>query len=353
MLPWLRAGANPGSPHALGRAAAAGVEEARAQVAALVGGDPAEIVFTSGATEAANLAVHAAAGPGRILAGATEHEAVLAPVRARAGDGLTLDLLPVDREGRIDPAAVEAALGPDVQMLALMAVNNEVGTIHALDRLAGPARERGIPILCDAAQAWGKIRLAARALPVDYLLVSGHKMHGPPGSGALWVRPGAPFRPLLRGGGQERGRRAGTPDVPGIVGLGQAARIALEEGEADATRVAALAARLLAALPPGTRLNGPPPGERLPHNLNVSFSGIDGEALVAACPDLALSTGAACGTGAPGGSRVLRALGLPPERIRGSIRIGLGRFTTSAEVDRAAARLTEEAARLRALAGAA
>lgn len=341
MLPWLGPPANPHSAHRHGRLAHAAVEVARAEVAALVGaGAPAEIAFTSGATEANNWAILGAlTAPGqarrRIVTVATEHSAVLEPCRHLAALGAELVELGVDARGliRLDEAA--AAITPDTALVSVMLVNNETGVIQPVAEVARLARAAGALMHCDAAQAAGKLPVDAAALGVDLLSLSAHKLYGPTGVGALWRRPGVRLAPLLHGGGQEAGR-SGTLSVALIAGFGAAARSARAAMDSDAARLAPLGERLRAALPPH-RLNGEG-APRWPGILSLSFGVPDGNRLLAEVTRrVSLSSGAACAAAKGRDSHVLAAMGLDRARARATLRIGLGRFTTRAEVDEAAA----------------
>lgn len=329
-----------GNPHAvnhrLGWAAKEAVEVARRQVAALAGADPDEIVFTSGATEANNLAIFGAlADGGHAVAAASEHPSVLACLAALEQAGATVTLLPVGTDGLIDPENLRRALRSETRLVSIMAANNEIGVLQPLAKIGAVCREAGVLFHSDAAQAFGKVPIDLAA--VDLLSVTGHKMHGPMGIGALYVRRGVRLRPLIHGGKQERGLRSGTLPMPLCVGFGEACRIAAAECTAEAVRVARLRDRLLEglrALVPELQVNGSLE-YRLPGNLNVALPGVDAEALLLELPGLALSTGSACATGQSGPSHVLRALGLSDDLAHGSLRFGLGRFTTEAEIDRA------------------
>jgi cysteine desulfurase len=284
---------------------------------------------------------------------ATEHAAVLATARALQARGVTLRIVDVDETGHVDPDRLRRALEPGAELVSLMAANNEVGTLHDLDVLAALAAERGALVHTDAAQAAGRVRLSVRESAIDLLSLTAHKIHGPKGVGALWIRRGVEgrVRPRLRGGAQERGLRAGTLNVPLIVGFGAAAEILQREGEEEASRLERLRERLRAAIAAavdGVVLNGDP-SRRLPNHLSLAFRGIDGDALLTALPDVAASTGSACRAGS--GSHVLEAMGFSRDRIRGTVRFGVGRFTSEAEVDRAAARITAAITRLRRTAG--
>ena len=344
MLPWFTEKfGNPGSvTHAYGREAAAAVERARGQVASLIGADPREIVFTSGATESNNLAIKGAARFHReerdsVVALATEHKCVLESVRALEREGFRVAILPVQADGLVDLARLAAALDERTAVVSVMAAHNEIGVLQPLEAVGALCRERGILFHTDAAQAVGKIPIDVDALGVDLLSISGHKIYGPKGIGALYVRrrPRARIAPLFDGGGQERGLRSGTLATPLCVGLGEAAALAEQEMAAEAERLAVLRDRFLAGLRremPALRLNGDT-RRRLPGNLNLTFPGIGALELMEACPGLALSTGSACTAAEVEPSYVLRAIGVSDADARSSLRIGLGRFSTEKEVE--------------------
>lgn len=335
---------NAGSiTHAYGREAEAAVEAARGEIAALIGAEPREIVFTSGATESNNLALKGAArfhrplGKDHIVTLATEHKCVLESCLALEREGFRVTLLPVDREGLIDPGAIAAAIEERTIIVSVMAAHNEIGVLQPLAEIGALCRERGILFHTDAAQAVGKVPLDVERMQIDLMSISGHKVYGPKGIGALYVRrrPRARLLPLVDGGGQERGFRSGTLPVPLCVGLGAAAALAQAEMTEEAERLLGLRRRFLSALRtrlPETRLNGHAE-RRLPGNLNLSFPGTAAAAVIEACPSLALSTGSACTAAEIEPSYVLRALGLSPEMAGASLRIALGRATTAAEVD--------------------
>lgn len=343
--------------HRPGLEAAAAVERARAQVATALGASPEWVVFTSGATEANNLALKGVAeaalgGPSgrrRLLSLVSEHRAVLDPLHYLERHGFPLSLLPVGGDGRLDPAALAAALGDDVLLVSVMAANNEIGVLQPLAALSALCHARGALLHVDAAQAAGHLPLAMAALGIDLLSLSGHKCGGPKGVGALLVRPGLGLAPQLHGGGQEGGRRAGSVAVPLVVGLGEALALATARQEAEARRLAALRDRLWAGLEGigDIALNGPPPGpDRLAHNLNVTVLGVDGAALHQRLRRrLAVSSGSACSQGSP--SHVLAALGRSRAEAAASIRFGLGATTTAAEIDLAIAVVMEALAELR------
>ena len=359
---WSEHPANPSSRgHRPGLEAAAAVERARAQVATALGASPEWVVFTSGATEANNLALkgvaEAALGePGglqasrrRLLSLVSEHRAVLDPLHYLERHGFPLTLLPVGGDGRLDPAALAAALGDDVLLVSVMAANNEIGVLQPLAAVAALCRAHGALLHVDAAQAAGHLPLAMATLGIDLLSLSGHKCGGPKGVGALLVRPGLELAPQLHGGGQEGGRRAGSVAVPLVVGLGEALALATARQEAEARRLAALRDRLWAGLEAvgAISLNGPPPGpDRLAHNLNVTVHGVDGAALHQRLRRrLAVSSGSACSQGSP--SHVLAALGRSRAEAAASIRFGLGATTTTAEIALAIAVVTQAAGELR------
>jgi len=360
MLPWFsqRYG-NPSSRgHALGWDAEEAVGEARARVAALLSAEPEEIVFTSGATESNNLALKGtieAAGPGphHVITTVTEHEAVLDPCRWLADRGVRVTVLPVLADGLVDVAALESAFSADTRLVSIMAANNEIGTLQPLEEIGRLCRTRGILFHSDIAQAAGKVPVDLHAACIDLASISGHKLHAPKGVGALFVRKGVRPAPQVHGGGHESGIRSGTLNVPGIVGLGKACELSRLELESPPEGgLLALRERLWALLQariPRIHLNGSN-ARRLPGNLNVSFDCLKAESLLMQLEgELALSTGSACSSTGGGPSHVLTALGLPPERIDGAVRMGLGRFNTADEVDRAAELLAEAVARLRAL----
>ncbi len=338
--------------HAYGWRAEAAVEVAREALARAIGaGDPREIVFTSGATESNNLALLGVARAGRargehVVTLATEHSSVLEPCEALVRGGFAVTVVPVDRDGRVDPAAVAAAITPRTLLVSAGWANGEIGTLQPIDAIARACRERAVLLHSDAAQALGKVPVDVAA-GVDLLSLTAHKLYGPKGVGALWVRSGRPrvrIEPLCFGGGHENGLRPGTLPVASIVGFGRAVEIAVAERELEAARLLALRERLLARLRDalaGVTVNGHP-SERLPGNLNLGFEGIEADALLASLHDLALSTGSACSSARPEPSHVLVALGLPDARVRSSIRIGLGRGTTTEQADRAAERIVAE-----------
>ncbi|MFO1058761.1 MAG: cysteine desulfurase family protein [Dongiaceae bacterium] len=354
MLPYFsEAFGNPHSAqHRYGSEAEAAVERARAEVAGLIGAEPNEIVFTSGATESNNLALigalrfrraQPAAPRDHLVTVATEHKCVLEAARAAEAEGARLTILPVEPDGRLDPERLAAALDERTALVSVMAANNETGVLQPLAEIAAIAHRHGAWLHTDAAQAAGKVPLDVAADGIDLLSLSGHKIYGPKGIGALYVRrrPRVRLVPLIHGGGQERGLRSGTLPTPLCVGLGAAAALAGAEMAEEAARLGRLRDRLLAGLRaaiPDLQVNGSL-AHRLPGNLNLAIPGVDADALLAGLPELALSTGSACSSAAVEPSYVLRAIGLDEAAARGSLRIGLGRFSTEAEVDFAVERL--------------
>jgi cysteine desulfurase len=349
---------NPASAHYYGRLAHAGVERSRAQVADLIGAEPAQIVWTSGATESNNLAIlgtaRAAARRGRhVLTARTEHKSVLDSCRRLEREGFRLTYLTPDRDGLIDPAQVRAAIGADTVLVSLMHANNETGVLQDIEALARVCQECDVPLHVDAAQSAGKVPIDLRRSPIALLSLTAHKLYGPKGVGALYVsreRRGA-LEPLIYGGGQERGLRSGTLALHQIAGFGLACELSRLEQNTDAQRVGALRERLWAGLGriEGALLNGHPT-RRVPGILNVSFGGVEGESLLAGLAELALSTGSACNSDSDEPSYVLRALGRDSQLAQSSLRLSLGRFSSEQEVDRAVAAVGRELRRLRAVA---
>lgn len=337
MLPWLRAGGNPHSAeHAAGRAAHAAVEGARAEVADLIGAEPDDVVFTSGATEAVNLVLRGlATSPMRVAVSAIEHSCVIgtAAVLARAGGMVTT--VPVDSDGIVDLDALHDALRSS-DLAAVMAVNNEIGTVQPIREAAAIARAAGRPYLCDAAQAAGRIPLDQRGMGIDYLTLSAHKMYGPQGIGAMSASREARRRldPLVTGGGQQGGLRAGTLPVALCVGFGRASALARSMMRDDARHARKLSDLMLSELErgiDGVAVNGSL-DQRVPQNLNLRFDGLLADDILARLPDVAMSTGSACSSGALGTSHVLKAIGLDDTDASSSIRIGFGRRTTREQV---------------------
>ncbi|WP_043339092.1 cysteine desulfurase family protein [Belnapia moabensis] len=354
MRPWWEENfANPHSvEHAMGRAAEEAVEAARAEVAGLIGAEAREIVLTSGATEANNIAIKGAARFARsqgderrrVVTLATEHKCVLESVRDLAEEGFEPVVLPVGADGLVDLDLLREAVDGRTLLVSVMAVNNEIGVVQDLEAIGAVVKAAGALFHTDAAQGVGRIPLDVADIQADLLSISGHKIYGPKGIGALYVRrrPRVRLAPLFSGGGQERGLRSGTLPAPLVVGLGEAARVAGIEAMLDAGRIAGQRDRFLAALRaevPEVRVNGHPE-RRVAGNLNITFpGGVDAQALMAAAPEVCVSTGSACSSAAVEPSYVLRALGIPEDEARATLRIGIGRFTSPADVDRAAASL--------------
>jgi len=342
--------------HSFGWKAEEAVEEAREEVARLIGATAREIVWTSGATESDNLAVKGVArfhaGKGRhLVTTAIEHKAVLDSMAAMAREGFEVTILPVSGEGIVDPEAVRAALRPDTVLVSVMHANNEVGTVQPVEEIGRITRENGVLFHTDAVQSVGRIPFDVESSSADLVSLTAHKMYGPKGVGALYVRrrPRARLVAQIDGGGHERGYRSGTLNVPGIVGFGKAAALARDEMPAEARRILALRERLQGAILAGLDrvvVNGSLE-HRLPGNLNLSFEHVEGEALMIAMKDVAVSSGSACTSAALEPSYVLRAMGVTDDMAHASIRFGLGRFNTEEEVDHAARLVVEKARRLR------
>lgn len=363
MLPWFsREYGNPHSAeHAMGQQAALAVEAARGRIAALLGASPAEIILTSGATEANNLAIKglarfAAAGERRrVITVQTEHKCVLESVRDLASEGFEAVFLPVGADGQLDPAQLEAALRVPTLLVSVMAVNNETGVRQDMAVVSRLAHAAGALLHSDLAQAAGKLGIDVEAPRLDLASISGHKLYGPKGIGALYVRrrPRVRLAPLFSGGGQERGLRSGTIPTPLAVGFGEACRIAAEDMAPDGARIATLRTRFLARLSaavPGLRLNGMTNGTQpLPGCLSLRFPDVPALALIAACPDLCVSTGSACTSADIAPSHVLTAMGLTAESAARTLRVGIGRFTSAAEIDAAASLLAGAHAHLAAV----
>ena len=359
MLPYFRQFfGNPSSAdHRPGRIAAEAVDTARARIAALIGAHPREIVFTSGATESNNLAILGVADAARgdrkrIVTSAIEHKAILAPCEQLRSRGYDVVVLPVDRDGTVSLDATRAAITDDTLLVSVHAANNEVGTLQSIAEIATLAHTHGALMHTDAAQAVGKIPVDVDAWDVDLLSISAHKLYGPKGIGALYVRDGARNHALMArtfGGGQEWDIRPGTLNVPGIVGFGVASQICAEEFTDEAARIAELRDLLEDGLferIPDARRNGAL-DKRLPGNSSLTFPGIEAHALLANLPNLALSTGSACTSGAPEPSHVLQALGLMRDDASATIRVGLGRFTTRDEITGSIHEIAEAYAQLR------
>ena len=345
--------------HAFGWAARDAVSAARRRIAELIGADSREVCLTSGATESNNLAVRGivnadARRPLHVVTMTTEHHAVLDPCRRLEREGVEVTYVAPGPDGLCDVADVERALLPHTRLVSIMAANNEIGVLQPIARVAELTRPRGIVLHTDAAQAVGKVPVDVGELGVDLLSATAHKLYGPKGIGVLYVRrrrPRLAIEPLLDGGGHEQGLRPGTLNVPGIVGFGAAAEICRTELRAEAERVGALRDRLLAGLSKGAggvTVNGSTTA-RLPHNLNVSFDRLEGESLLVGLDDIAVSSGAACTSVNPEPSHVLRAIGVPDDLARASLRFGLGRWTTAAEIDYAVEKVSSLVNRLREL----
>ncbi|MBI3669620.1 MAG: cysteine desulfurase NifS [Acidobacteria bacterium] len=333
---------NASSIHSFGQRTRTAVERARESVAALIGARPAEVVFTSGGTESDNQAilgvVAAAHGDAKhVITTQIEHSAVLNVCQALEQRGVAVTYLPVNREGLVDPDAVRRALRPETLLITVMHANNELGTVQPIEEIGRIAAEADVYFHSDAVQSAGKVLLDVDRLGVDLLSISAHKLYGPKGVGALYIRKGTRLEPLLYGGHHERDRRPGTENVAGIVGLGKASELAREKLSLDLTRISSLRDRLergLLSCVPHARVNGSRE-HRTPNTSNITLPFVEGEALVIALDlkGLACSTGAACSSGAVEPSHVLTAIGLPPEEARASLRFSLGRETTDADVD--------------------
>ncbi|MDI4633274.1 IscS subfamily cysteine desulfurase [Pelomonas sp. V22] len=359
MIPWLREHfGNPASrSHAWGWEAEAIVEKSREQVAALIGADPREIVWTSGATESNNLAIKGAAhfyqSRGKhIITVKTEHKAVLDTTRELERQGFEVTYLAVKEDGLLDLEVFKAALRPDTILVSVMFVNNEIGVIQDIPAIGSICRERGIIFHVDAAQATGKVEIDLATLPVDLMSLASHKSYGPKGIGALYVRrkPRVRLEAQMHGGGHERGMRSGTLPTHQIVGMGEAFRIAREEMAAESVRIRALQQRLLNGLKDIEQVfvNGDME-RRVPHNLNISFNYVEGESLIMGIKGIAVSSGSACTSASLEPSYVLRALGRSDELAHSSLRMTIGRFTTEEEIDYAVTTLKDRVAKLREL----
>jgi cysteine desulfurase len=346
---------NAASQHPFGRRAFDAIEEARADIGALIGASPEEIVFTSGATESINLAlkgVLASASRDRqhLITAATEHKAVLDTAEALKASGARTTVLPVDVRGTVSLMDLEAAFSTDSRLVSIMAANNETGTIGPVKEAAALAHSRGVLFHSDATQLVGKLPISVDDLGIDFMSFSSHKIYGPKGIGALYVRRGrrSALAPLIHGGGHERGLRSGTLNVPGCVGFGRACRIAAtrmtQEAESLRSLRDALEHRLL-SLVPGSSVNGHL-GSRLPNISNIHLEGVDADSLMLAMPDVAVSSGSACTAATPAPSHVLRAMGIGYDAAGESVRFSLGRFTTQDEIEYAAMRVSEVVERL-------
>jgi cysteine desulfurase len=364
MLPYFteRFGNAASRNHSFGKDAAKAVDCARGQIAHLINCDPSEIIFTSGATESNNIALKGIAdayrekgnGPVHIVTAVTEHKAILDTAKGLEKVGVAVTYLPVDSDGLVNPADVLAAITPNTILISIMMANNEIGTLQPIVEIGTIAKEKGIFFHSDATQAVGKIPVDVNEMGIHLLSMSAHKMYGPKGIGALYVRkknPKVRLTPLFHGGGHERGFRSGTLNVPGIVGFGKACEICEQEMPKESARLAALRDALKETLfreIPDIILNGHKT-KRLPNNLNISVAHVEGEALMMDMPEIALSSGSACTTGNLEPSYVLKALGISNETAYGAIRIGLGRFNTEEEVEYAGERIIASVKKLRAM----
>jgi cysteine desulfurase len=359
MIPWLREHfGNPASrSHAWGWEAEAAVEKAREQVADLIGADPREIVWTSGATESDNLALKGAAhfykSRGKhLITVKTEHKAVLDPMRELERQGFEVTYLDVQEDGLLNPDALKAAIRPDTILISVMYVNNEIGVIQDIPAIGALCREKGIIFHVDAAQATGKVEIDLKKLPIDLMSLASHKTYGPKGIGALYVcrKPRVRLEAQMHGGGHERGMRSGTLPTHQVVGMGEAFRIAKAEMAQDNAKAAALQRKLLNGLRDidQTFVNGHLE-QRVPHNLNMSFNFVEGESLIMGIKGLAVSSGSACTSASLEPSYVLRALGRSDELAHSSLRMTIGRFTTEEEIDYAVSSIKQNVARLREL----
>jgi cysteine desulfurase len=357
MIPWLREHfGNPASrSHAWGWEAEAAVEKAREEVAALVGADPREIIWTSGATESDNLALKGAAQfyktrGKHLVTVKTEHKAVLDTMRELERQGFEVTYLDVEEDGLLDLAKLKAALRPDTILVSVMYVNNEIGVIQDIAAIGAICRERSIIFHVDAAQATGKVVIDLATLPVDLMSLASHKTYGPKGIGALYVRrkPRVRIEAQMHGGGHERGMRSGTLPTHQIVGMGEAFRIARQEMGTESERIRMLHRKLVDGLSgiEQTFLNGHPT-QRVPHNVNMSFNFVEGESLIMGVKGIAVSSGSACTSASLEPSYVLRALGVEEELAHTSLRLGLGRFSTEQEVDYAVEHIVQAVNRLR------
>ena len=350
---------NPSSVHQYGQRAKGLLDEARSAVAALIDGDSSEIVFTGSGTEADNLAIRGAAdalepaGRKHLITSAFEHEAVLNTVKALAKRGWRVTFLPVGASGIVEPEALEAAITDDTAVVSVMHANNEIGTVQPIRALASTAHAHGALFHTDAVQSAGKIPVSVRDLGVDLLSLSAHKINGPKGAGALWIKRGVRLVPTMTGGKHERNRRAGTENVPGIAGFGAAAAVSREKLAADGLRLAALRDRLeqgVLTRIEGTQVNGATTS-RVPNTTNISFDHVEAEALLIALDleGFAVSTGSACSSGTLEPSHVLRAMGLSSHRAQNSIRFSLGLGNDEAQVDALLAKLPDVVGKLRTL----
>lgn len=359
MRPFLEGGVgNPSSPHSLGGAARESLEAARVKIARLIHGPPGGLVFTSGATEANNLAVkgvvHRAADRGRhVITSAIEHISVINPCRDLEKRGFSITYLPVDAEGRVDPDGLRRAIRPDTVLISITAASGEIGTIQPVGALSSVARDHGVPFHVDGVGAVGRLPVSVDEMGIDLLTLSSNDLYGPPGVGALWMRPGVKLIPLILGGGQEQGNRSGTENLPAIVGMGVAAELVRMEWREESARLAGLRDRLLTGLLaalPGARLTGSR-GQRLPHHLSLTLRGVkaDGVLTDLDMQGVAASSGSACASRTLEPSHVLRAIGVDAEEQEGSLCFTLGRWSTGGEIETLLDLLPPIVTRLRAL----
>ena len=335
---------NASSVHTFGQQAKAALDHARSSIAALIGGDPLEVVFTSGGTESDNFAIRGVADAleptkrRHLITTAIEHEAVLNTLKALARRGWRTTILPVDQSGIVSPDRLREVITDDTALVSVMHANNEIGTIQSVAEMAAIAHEHGALMHSDGVQSAGKIPVDVRSLGVDLFSISAHKFNGPKGAGALWIKRGTRVQAIQTGGKHERNRRAGTENVPAIAGMGAAARLAVAKLAGESARVAALRDRLETGIlraVDGTAVNGAP-DRRVPNTTNISFERVEAESLLIALDleGIAVSTGSACSSGTLEPSHVLRAMGFPPHRTQNSLRFSLGMFSTAEEVDR-------------------
>ena len=335
---------NASSVHTFGQQAKAALDHARSSIAALIGGDPLEVVFTSGGTESDNFAIRGVADAleptkrRHLITTAIEHEAVLNTLKALARRGWRTTILPVDQSGIVSPDRLREVITDDTALVSVMHANNEIGTIQPVAEMAAIAHEHGALMHSDGVQSAGKISVDVRSLGLDLFSISAHKFNGPKGAGALWIKRGTRVQAILTGGKHERNRRAGTENVPAIAGMGAAARLAVAKLDDESARVAALRDRLETGIlraVDGTAVNGAR-DRRVPNTTNISFERVEAESLLIALDleGIAVSTGSACSSGTLEPSHVLRAMGFPPHRTQNSLRFSLGMFSTAEEVDR-------------------
>ncbi len=345
MLPFLAEHfGNPSSTHALGRACQEAMEDARGRVASLLGCDPEEIVFTSGGSESNNLALkgvlmrESPGSQGHLITSTIEHPAIIQPARFLERIGYDVSIVPCDSDGVVQPAEVERAIRPTTRLVSIMHANNETGVVQPIHQIAEICQQRNILLHSDAAQSVGKIRTTVDEMGVDLLSIAGHKVYGPKGIGALYVRRGVALEPVIHGAGHETGLRAGTENVPYIVALGQAVHLAAKSLDESSDRLAGLRDRLFdrlqEAIGPQLTINGAM-APRLPNTLNINFPGIYGGELLSQTPDLCASTGSACHSGGTSISPTLAAMGMTPEQARGAVRLTVGWYTSEEDVDRA------------------